>query len=444
MKALRTPREKILLMGLTFMVLGMFFFRWPLQRELLAVCVLSAEAPSPAVVKELVESYQERSNPLKRLWHSEKLPHRLAALNYLEAEARMERGLLTSLEAELSAAATDADLEARDLAFTLLARAKNPDLPRLSFLQTRDADPAARVLGLQYLRQSGDARFLPEIMPCLDDADPSVVSMAGSLIQRWSGQDFGIRVSQALPQFTRQEAVEPTSANLALLVQGVNRAKEWWKYNQASDAPPNASSYNNTPSRRLRAPEFSVEDMDGRSVRLSDFRGQAVALAFWDTATPVSLRYLKNLQKSQLAITAPLVALGISLDTTALERSHEHKHEHSQHHGTGDSAKRNIPEVHHKLHEVMASEALTLRILVDTTGQPARLFNINQLPTTILIDRDGYLRRRFVGPRTAEALAVMFGETISSTEHSVAKTISARETKNTGEPDKEVEKLVNR
>lgn len=417
MKRRKTRREKVFLTALGVVLLGMLLFWQPLQREVLTLCVLGVDAPGQAVVAEVVEKYKDHSIPLKRLWHSQKLPHRLAALNYIETASRSDPEILTSLEADLRAAAMDADMEAREIAFTLLARANHPDLPALSLLQLRDADPAARVLGLQYIRQAGDARFLPMIIPYLDDADHSVVSTAGSVIQRWSGEDFGIRVSQALPQFTRSEPVEPTSTNLALLAQGVNRAKEWWKNNQPSDAAPSAPGCTKTASGEVRVPQFAVEDMDGRRVRSSEFRGQAILLAFWDTSTPLSLRYLKALEKTQGQTMDPLLVFGISLDTTVPDRSHEHEHEH--HHESGASVKNDIPALHHQLHEVMAREALTLRVLIDTTGETSRLFNITQVPTTVLIDRDGYLRRRFVGLRTSESLAAILRE-ISSTPPNTA------------------------
>ena len=40
------------------------------------------------------------------------------------------------------------------------------------------------------------------------------------------------------------------------------------------------------PSHEYRAPDFTLRDMNGASVRLSDFRGKAVVLNFWATWCP--------------------------------------------------------------------------------------------------------------------------------------------------------------
>lgn len=410
MKQRRTARENVLLVALALMVLGMFFFRRPLQREFLAVCVLRAEAPSPAVIKELAESYQDRSIPLKRLWHSNKLPHRLAAFRYLESTPQNERELLTRLETELAASAQDVDFETRELAFALLSRAKHPGLLRLSLLQLRDSDPAVRLLGLQHLRQCGGVQLLKTVIPLLDDSDLSVVATAGSLVQRWSGHDFGIRVSQALPQFSRPEPVELNPADLATLAGGVKRAKAWWEKHQNKDSSPPTLWTKDVPSPPSLAPTFSVEDMNGAKIRLPRSPREAVVLVFWETATPMSLKYLKDMTRNQNGSAEHPGVLGISLDTTALERSHEHEHAHDHNHGNDSSEGNETAGLRRKLQDLSATESLNIPVFVDASGETARLFNVTQVPTTVLIDSDGYLRRRFVGVRTPETLMAMLQE----------------------------------
>lgn len=47
---------------------------------------------------------------------------------------------------------------------------------------------------------------------------------------------------------------------------------------------------------------------------------------------------------------------------------------------------------------------------MDAKGAIGRRFSAEVMPTNLLIDRDGHLRRRFLGPRTPATLEAMIDE----------------------------------
>jgi tetratricopeptide (TPR) repeat protein/peroxiredoxin len=65
----------------------------------------------------------------------------------------------------------------------------------------------------------------------------------------------------------------------------------------------------------LKAPEFSLVDLDGRSRELSSFRGAPILLTFWATGAPSSRRQLSQLQQYRAALfTNKLTPLAIKVD----------------------------------------------------------------------------------------------------------------------------------
>ena len=117
------------------------------------------------------------------------------------------------------------------------------------------------------------------------------------------------------------------------------------------------------------AADFTVQDSD-RAVSLNQFRGQVVVLNFWATWCPPCVEELPSLMTMQNRMKGKgVVVLAISIDVD------------------GDAYHRFL-----KQHDV---NLLTIR---DPDQKVSRVYGTSGWPETFIIDREGVLRRKFVGP----------------------------------------------
>jgi peroxiredoxin len=130
-------------------------------------------------------------------------------------------------------------------------------------------------------------------------------------------------------------------------------------------APVHASSTAPTPASPLAA-DFALEAIDGRNVRLSEYRGDAVVVTFWGSWCGPCRASLVTLDAFAQQSGTPV--LGVNLD------------------GTLDRAA-----------AVATSLRLSYPTLVDTNQRVARTYDVSKLPLTLAIDRDGAVRAAWSG-----------------------------------------------
>ncbi len=408
-------REQVFLLALVLFGLCVMALWRPLQHRLLLFLVLRSDAPAPEVVNELADQAKNPGAVLTRLWETQKVPHRLLALDYLETHTRGNTNAFPDTEYWVIAALRDGDLEARELAVDLLSRQKHPVLLEPAKERLADADPAARVLALNALRQIGSATLAPLVVPLLDDPDPRVVVAADVALRKWTGQDFGIRTSQAVPRFHYPDAMVPPPATSAELALGVKRWKEWWQLHSGDCPKPVDERCCPHAAWRLPTKDFALENLAGGTTRLSGFAGKAVLLSFWDSVTPGCQRQLAVLNEVHQRNGQRLAVLGISLESSVDERDHAKEHAHEHH--AAAPAKPDLAPIRAHLQHLIAEHHLQFPILLDTDGRLARRFHAQLLPTYILIGPDGSIRRRFIGERTAAVFAAMLSEMEKETVH---------------------------
>ncbi|MGH7474174.1 MAG: TlpA disulfide reductase family protein, partial [Candidatus Methylomirabilales bacterium] len=121
------------------------------------------------------------------------------------------------------------------------------------------------------------------------------------------------------------------------------------------------------------APDFELPDLVEKDVRLSDFRGKVVFLNFWATwckpcreEMPSMEVLYKNFERDGL------VVLAISIDRV--------------------TTKKDIPPF-------VKSLNLTFPILIDSWGQTDKRYKLMGVPETYIIDQQGVLREKVIGPR---------------------------------------------
>ncbi len=122
------------------------------------------------------------------------------------------------------------------------------------------------------------------------------------------------------------------------------------------------------------APDFSLPSLDeSKTVQLSDFRGKVVFLNFWATwckpckeEMPSMEVLYKNFEKDGF------VVLAVSIDRV--------------------TTKKDIPPF-------VKSLGLSFPILVDSWGQTDKRYKLMGVPETYIIDQQGVLREKLIGPR---------------------------------------------
>jgi len=124
------------------------------------------------------------------------------------------------------------------------------------------------------------------------------------------------------------------------------------------------------------APDFALKDLSGRNQRLSEFRGEAVVLTFWASYCGPCRSALQSAGAAVADRDAPAVALGVSLDRD------------------NDRAA-----------SVAGSLGLSYPSLLDAGQSVGRLYDVQHLPLTLLIDRTGTVRQIWASePVPAEVL----------------------------------------
>jgi len=409
---------KWLLVLLVVVAAGAIFFRKPVQDAVLLRSLLMSDAASEMAFLELADGAKDRFALLQRVWNTHKIPHRALVATYLKDNAGAFPDLYRRAESLLFSATKDVDASVRELAMATLAQQKHAALARLAAALLRDSDPQMRLLGVQYLRKQDAAIALPLVFNLLDDHDPRVVTTADAALRNWTKQDFKIRVAHAnLNASGINSSVEP--ANLKIIQEGVQRWKEWWNSHQ-QDYPANgfaASAQPGTPDL-LPMADFRLQDLKGKIVRFSDFKGKVVLLNFWTTWCAGCLVEIPDLIELQKQNADRLVILGISLDgQTELDEHGDlvarHSHDGPGHNRDEPDGKVDFAELRAEVEQVVKGNGMNYPVLLDPNSDVGRRFNGGELPVNVMIDTHGYVRRRFTGGRTVAAFEAMIEELAS-------------------------------
>jgi peroxiredoxin len=132
----------------------------------------------------------------------------------------------------------------------------------------------------------------------------------------------------------------------------------------------------------MPAPDFSLENLQGKMVDIRQQRGQVALINFWATWCPNCRKESSSFEK----LSTQYSAKGLILFRIDSKESRE------------------------SVEEYLRKESLHVPVLLDKTGKVGRLFGLWAHPTSYLIDRQGMVRYRAVGPvdwTGPEALSVI-------------------------------------
>lgn len=126
------------------------------------------------------------------------------------------------------------------------------------------------------------------------------------------------------------------------------------------------------------AKEFSVNDSD-HNVSLNQFRGQVVVLNFWATWCPPCNQELPSIMDMQKRLRSRGVAvLGVSIDVD------------------GD-----------RYHRFLKERNVNFVTVRDPEQKVANMYGTSMWPESYIIDRQGVLRRKIVGPINWDSPEIM-------------------------------------
>ena len=118
------------------------------------------------------------------------------------------------------------------------------------------------------------------------------------------------------------------------------------------------------PAPNAVAPDFTLRGADGRNVRLDELRGQVVLVNFWATWCGPCREEMPRLETLyEKYHKSGFVLLGVNVDD-------------DPHVALATAAKLNV----------------SFPVLLDTDKKVSKLYDLNTMPSTVVIDRDGKMR----------------------------------------------------
>ncbi|MEW6046791.1 MAG: TlpA disulfide reductase family protein [Bacillota bacterium] len=161
---------------------------------------------------------------------------------------------------------------------------------------------------------------------------------------------------------TRQPDQEPPAPSPVIL-------------SEAQPGPVAAARRPAAPEIGSPAPDFTLKDLEGRTVRLSDLRGRPVMINFWATWCPPCREEMPHIEEFVRRFGGRIEVLGVDVGEPAeLVRAFLEKNPYSW------------------------------RFLLDSDGQVMERYRVFAIPTSYFIDREGIVRAVYTGAMSPEQL----------------------------------------
>jgi peroxiredoxin len=120
------------------------------------------------------------------------------------------------------------------------------------------------------------------------------------------------------------------------------------------------------------APDFVLTDVNGEEVKLSDYKGKVVVLNFWATWCPPCRKEIPDFNELQAQYGDKGVQfIGVALDEEGLP----------------------------KVKKWMSTNAVSYPVVIADAAIKKSYGEMNAIPVTMLIDRQGVIRTKYIGMR---------------------------------------------
>jgi cytochrome c-type biogenesis protein len=119
---------------------------------------------------------------------------------------------------------------------------------------------------------------------------------------------------------------------------------------------------------RIMAADFTLTDLEGNTVKLSDYKGKVVFVNFWATWCPPCKKEIPDLEEANKKLVESGDAVILAVNVTDGSR-----------------------ETESIVREFAANNNMEMHILLDKGGKVAssKAYNITGIPTTYIINKDG-------------------------------------------------------
>lgn len=150
----------------------------------------------------------------------------------------------------------------------------------------------------------------------------------------------------------------------------------WIWLTRAPSAP--ATDSTASPRAGFRAPDFSLQTLDGQTVMLSSLRGQAVMINLWASWCPPCRQEMPEILRVYEAHKEEGFTV-LAVNTTFQDSEADAR-------------------------AFVQKFGLTFPVLLDTSGAVSRRYQLRALPTTFFVDRRGAIQEVIVGGPMSRAL----------------------------------------
>lgn len=123
------------------------------------------------------------------------------------------------------------------------------------------------------------------------------------------------------------------------------------------------------------APDFALPDLEGKTVRLSDFKGKVIILDFWATWCPPCVHEIPHF----IELYEQYKESGFQMIGIAIQSGSESN-----------------------IRQFVEKHGINYLILMGNREITREYGNINAIPTTFLIDRQGRIVQKYIGYRDKE------------------------------------------
>lgn len=148
------------------------------------------------------------------------------------------------------------------------------------------------------------------------------------------------------------------------------------------DAPSGGETPQNpedAPPEKIEAPDFTVLDMDGNSVKLSELIGKPIVLNFWASWCSPCKKEMPEFDEVYEEVGEDVTFMMIDLVDGQRETIEK---------GT----------------QYIKEQGFTFPVYFDTEQEAASIYGVRSIPTTLFIDKDGYIMTGAQGAIDAETL----------------------------------------